>query len=61
MKKTYIAPVSENRSVITPNMFAISQTDGGAIAAGENDFDNKGDKVIDGGDAKEKNLWDTEW
>lgn len=60
MKKTYIAPVSENRSVITPNMFAISKTDDGAIA-GAGDFDNTGDKVIDGGDAKEKNLWDTEW
>ena len=60
MKKTYIAPVSENRSVITPNMFAISQTGDGA-EAGAGDFDNTDGNVINGGDAKEKNLWDTEW
>lgn len=59
MKKTYIAPVSENRSVITPNMFAISQTGDGA-EAGKDDFIND-PTIIDGGDAKEKNLWDTEW
>lgn len=60
MKKTYIAPCSAKYSVVTPGMFAISQTGDGA-SAGLGDFDNKGDQTIDGGDAKADNIWDVEW
>ncbi len=59
MKKVYIVPCAIKYDLMTPKMFAISKTSGGATV-NPDDFDNEGDKVIDGGDVKE-GLWDVEW